>query len=183
MPASPHLAAALEGVQLDSSVLLANARAAARGPAGDARTLILEGVGGLLVPLAGGYAIGDLASDLGLPVVIAARPGLGTINHTLLTIEAARSRGLRVAAVVLNRWPEPPGVIECSNRDTIAELGQVDVLTLGELAGPRPRRPPGGRRGAALARLARKRRQVSPFTTTGEPVASSEGQRHDGRGN
>ena len=52
-----------------------------------------EGVGGLLVPITPGYLVRDLAVDLGLPVVIAARPGLGTINHTLLTVESARAAG------------------------------------------------------------------------------------------
>jgi dethiobiotin synthetase len=136
VPASPHLAASLEGLELLPAELLANARAAAVGPSGEARTLLLEGVGGLLVPLAPRYAIADLAADLGLALVIVARPGLGTINHTLLTLEAARSRGLHVAAVVLNPWPPEPGVLEHSNRETIAELGLIDVLTLPELAGP-----------------------------------------------
>jgi dethiobiotin synthetase len=136
VPASPHLAAALEGVELDPAVLAANARRAAEGPAGAPRTLLLEGVGGLLVPLTAGYSVADLAAELGLPVVIAARPGLGTINHTLLTVEAARARGLDVAAVVLNRWPADPGALERSNRSTIAELGRVAVMTLLELPGP-----------------------------------------------
>ena len=61
---------------------------------------------------------------------IAAPPGLGTINHTLLTIEAARAAGLEVAAVVLTPWPEEPSRIERSNRETIAALGEVEVETL-----------------------------------------------------
>ena len=71
-----------------------------------------------------------MAVSLELPLVIAAHPGLGTINHTLLTLEAARAAGLRVAAVVLTPWPEPPDAVARSNRDTIARLGavQVDVL-------------------------------------------------------
>ena len=67
--------------------------------------LVCEGVGGLLVPLAPGYLVRDLAADLGYPLVVAASPGLGTINHTLLTIEAARAAGLEVAAVVLTPGP------------------------------------------------------------------------------
>src|SRR5471032_1297444 len=87
--ASPHLAAALEGVEIDPAELLANARAAGSDPQGEPRTVVLEGVGGLLVPLAAGYTVRDLAVELGLSLVIAARPGLGTINHTLLSLEAA----------------------------------------------------------------------------------------------
>jgi dethiobiotin synthetase len=66
--------------------------------------------------------------------VIAARPGLGTINHTLMTVECARRVGLEVAAVVLTPWPAVPGDIEHSNRETIARLGKVEVETLPMLA-------------------------------------------------
>ena len=86
--------------------------------------LVAEGVGGLLVPLSGNYLVRDLAADLGMPVVIAARPGLGTISHTLMTIECARAAGLEVAGVVLTPWPAQPGEMERSNRETIARLGE-----------------------------------------------------------
>jgi dethiobiotin synthetase len=140
-PVSPHLAAAAAGQWVDPDRLLsAAARAAAAGD-----VLVAEGVGGLLVPLSGSYLVRDLAADLGLPVVIAARPGLGTINHTLMTIECARAAGLDLAAVVLTPWPAVPGEMERSNRDTIAHLGTVDVETLPALAlrsiSPQPRLP------------------------------------------
>lgn len=125
-PASPHLAAAQAGEEIDPERLLAAARAAAAR--GD--VLVCEGVGGLLVPLAGPYLVRNLAVDLGLPLVVAAPPGLGTINHTLLTIESARSAGLTVAAVVLTPWPEKPDAIEESNRETIEALGAIRVETL-----------------------------------------------------
>jgi dethiobiotin synthetase len=128
-PASPHLAAALAGEEIDPRRLTEAARAAAAG----ADLLVCEGVGGLLVPLAGDYLVRDLAADLGLPLVVAASPGLGTINHTLLTLEAARSAALAVAKVVLTPWPERPGEIERSNRETIAALGAVEVGTLRRL--------------------------------------------------
>ncbi|HVQ60065.1 MAG TPA: dethiobiotin synthase [Solirubrobacterales bacterium] len=128
-PASPHLAAALAGEQIDPARL----RAAAAAAAEDADALVCEGVGGLLVPLAPGYLVRDLAADLGYPLVVAAPPGLGAINHTLLTLEAARAAGLRVAMVVLTPWPAEPTEIERSNRETIAELGDVRVETLAPL--------------------------------------------------
>jgi len=131
-PASPRLAAALEGYEIRPAELLANARAAGGG----SRTLVVEGVGGLLVPLAEGYDVRDLAVELGLPLLIAARPGLGTLNHTLLTLEAARAHGLEVAAVVLSRWPADPGGLERSNLQTLRELGRTEVLTLPFLPGP-----------------------------------------------
>ncbi|HWO16176.1 MAG TPA: ATP-dependent dethiobiotin synthetase BioD [Solirubrobacterales bacterium] len=144
-PASPHLAAEMAGEEINPERLLQAARAAAL----PVDALICEGVGGLLVPLAGRvsvamgdkvvpqpserYLVRDLASNLGLPVVIAAAPGLGTINHTLLTIEATRAAGLEVAAVVLTPWPEDPNEIEESNRKTIASLGEAAVLSLPRL--------------------------------------------------
>jgi dethiobiotin synthetase len=125
-PMSPHLAANLAGEEVKPGRLLVAARAAAAG----SEAFVCEGVGGLLVPLAAGYLVRDFAVDLGLPLVIAASPGLGTINHTLLTIEAARSAGLDIAAVVLTPCPEKPDRVEESNRETIAALGNVEVETL-----------------------------------------------------
>jgi dethiobiotin synthetase len=125
-PASPHLAAAMAGEEIDPERLRQTARAAAEG----ADVLVCEGVGGLLVPLSPTYLVRDLAADLAYPLVVVAGPGLGTINHTLLTIEAARAAGLHVAAVVLNPWPEEPGEIEESNRETIIALADVPVHTL-----------------------------------------------------
>ena len=118
-PVSPHLAAELAGTTIEPAELVT----AARGH----ELLVCEGVGGLLVPITPGYFVRDLAMALDLPVVIAARPGLGTINHTLLTIEAARAGGLRVAAVVMTPWPEEPSPMERSNRGSVERLGDVDV--------------------------------------------------------
>jgi dethiobiotin synthetase len=131
---SPHLAAALAGVTIDPGWLLARARATADG----AEVIVVEGVGGLRVPLAPAYSVRELARDLGLPLVIAARPGLGTINHTLLAVECARAAGLDVRAVVLTPWPRSPGVLERSNREAIATIGDVAVECLAEVAGPAP---------------------------------------------
>jgi len=131
---SPHLAAELAGEAIEPERLLTAARESAR----DGETLIAEGVGGLLVPLSEGHSVRDLALALDLPVVIAARPGLGTINHTLLTLEAARAVGLDVRAVVLTPWPHKPTVLERSNRETLARVGEVEVDALGLIAGPEP---------------------------------------------
>jgi dethiobiotin synthetase len=128
-PASPHLAAALAGQEIDPRLLIASARAAAA----NADALVCEGVGGLLVPLSPTYLVRDLAADLALPLAIAASPTLGTINHTLLTIEAARAAELTVESVVLTPWPAQPTAIEESNRETIESLGGVRVETLPRL--------------------------------------------------
>jgi len=127
---SPHLAAALAGTPLDPAAL----RAAFAERTAGADAVIAEGVGGLLVPLTPDYAVRDLARDLGLPLVVAARPGLGTINHTLLTLEAARAAGLTVAGVVLTPWPAEPSAMEQDNRATIARLGDVEVAGLPPIA-------------------------------------------------
>jgi dethiobiotin synthetase len=141
---SPHLAAELAGEPLDPAGLVA----AARGAATTADLIIAEGVGGLLVPLTLGYAVRDLARDLGLPLVIASRPGLGTINHTLLTVEAARAVGLEVAGIVMTPWPADPSEMEGSNRDTVARLSGVPVSTLPPIA--RAERPLLAAAGAGL---------------------------------
>jgi dethiobiotin synthetase len=133
-PASPHLAAALAGEEIDPERL----RQAARDAADGADAIVCEGVGGLLAPLTPTYLVRDLAADLGYPLMIVANPGLGTINHTLLTLDSARTAGLEVAAVVLNPWPEAPTEIEQSNRETIASLGNVPVHTLPHLDLGRP---------------------------------------------
>jgi dethiobiotin synthetase len=124
---SPHLAAQVAGQTIDVAALVARVAAIA------ADAVIVEGVGGLLVPLAPGWDVRRFAVEIGLPVVIAARPGLGTINHTLLTVEAARARGLDVRAVVLTPWPDRPSLIEQSNRETLAGLAGLAVLTLGRV--------------------------------------------------
>jgi dethiobiotin synthetase len=121
-PLSPHLAGELAGERIEPNQLLDVARAH--------ELLVAEGVGGLLVPITPGYLVRDLAIDLELPLLVAARTGLGTINHTLLTVEAARTAGLRVAGVVMTPWPEEPAEIERSNRETIARLGAVRVSGL-----------------------------------------------------
>jgi dethiobiotin synthetase len=132
---SPQLASALAGQPLTRERLLA-AGALARGHAEDEdRTLIVEGVGGLLSPLADDFTVCDLAAELQLPLLIAARPGLGTINHALLTLEAARAAGLDVRAVVLTPWAEQPSSLEQSNLAAITRFGFVEVDTLTQAAG------------------------------------------------
>jgi dethiobiotin synthetase len=132
---SPQLAAELAGEPLARERVLEAARGALAGAStsadgGERRTLIVEGAGGLLSPLAEKLTVCDLAVAMKLPLLIAARPGLGTINHTLLTLQVARAHGLNVRAVVLTPWPERPSVLEESNRSAIARFGFVEVGTL-----------------------------------------------------
>jgi dethiobiotin synthetase len=128
---SPHLAAAMANERIDPSTLIEPARALAKtGP------VIVEGVGGLLVPFNETFTVRDLATTLALPLLIAARPGLGTINHTLLTLQAAQAADLDVRAVVLTPWPRQPSSMEQSNRETIARLTEIEVLGLAPIAHP-----------------------------------------------
>jgi len=112
-PVSPHLAAQREGVTLNLADLLAPME-------GFEGTLVAEGAGGLMVPLAHDLMQTDLIAAIGLPVVIVARDVLGTINHTLLTVDALRARHLQVAGVVLLGGD--------ANREAIETYGCVPVI-------------------------------------------------------
>lgn len=133
---SPHLAASLAGDPVADDVLIAAAQTAKAEAAARDAVLIVEGVGGLLVPLTDTLSVRTLAAELALPVVIAARPGLGTINHALLSVEAARAASLDVRAVVLTPWPTDPSPLQLSNRRTIERLGDVEVSTLPHVSAP-----------------------------------------------
>ena len=98
-PLAPPVAARAEGVTLDIENMLAGFR---HWQAEGERRVLVEGVGGLLCPLTETHSIADFAALTELPLLIVARLGLGTINHTLLTIEVAQHRGLSIAGVVLN---------------------------------------------------------------------------------
>jgi dethiobiotin synthetase len=116
--------------------------------AGTAETVIVEGIGGLLCPITDDFWVVHLARLMGLPVVIVARAGLGTINHTLLTLHAARSAGLSVAGVIVNRYRLEPAAAKQladpaqpythgdadlaihTNPAQIAERGKTSVLAV-----------------------------------------------------
>lgn len=123
---SPHLAAALAGTVIDVGKVVAATLDAGEG----VDRLVVEGVGGLLVPISDRSSVLDLAIGLELPIVVAARPGLGTISHTRLTVEVAREAGLDVRLIVMGPWPGEPSVIEADNRETVAALTGVPVATI-----------------------------------------------------
>jgi dethiobiotin synthetase len=110
---APHEAARRAGIRIDMAKLMP--------PASD-RLLVVEGAGGMLVPLTDDAYVIDLAAELHLPVLLVARSTLGTINHTLLSIEALRRRGLPLAGVVMN-GPETP-----HNRVAIERYGDVTII-------------------------------------------------------
>lgn len=110
-PVSPHLAARLAGMTIEIP-----------SRATDGAVYIVEGAGGVLVPLNDTQTMVDLMARFGLPVVVAARTSLGTINHTLLTVEVLRARGLRVAGVAMI------GTGNADNRAAIEHYGNVAVI-------------------------------------------------------
>jgi dethiobiotin synthase len=116
-PLSPHLSARLHGVTIQMEAILRPAQHAS-----EERAWIVEGAGGVLVPLNAEQAMLDLMLALQLPVLVVARSSLGTINHTLLTLEALRARSLRVAGVGMVGEPNP------ENRRAIEHYGRVPVL-------------------------------------------------------
>jgi len=92
--------------------------------------MLVEGAGGLMVPLRGGYLIADLARELNYPLLVVTRPNLGTINHTLLTVHAARTMDLEVAGMVVNRMPEKPSEVEDSAPHALASLASTELLAV-----------------------------------------------------
>lgn len=95
----------------------------------DSDVMIVEGVGGILVPMDEKHTFLDVADWMKLPAVVVARPALGTINHTLLTLAALRSRGVNIAGVVINRYPtDTPSAAEETNPRAIEKWGKVPVL-------------------------------------------------------
>ena len=93
--------------------------------------VLVEGIGGVLVPLEPDYLVLDLMADMGLPTVIVAASRLGMINHTLMTLKMCRDRGLSVAGVVINGYrPEQAGLAEETNPRVIREVGKVEILAV-----------------------------------------------------
>ncbi len=122
-PLAPSLAAELAGTVIDIDGLVS-----------DAKTLldrydfvIIEGAGGLMVPLRDTFMVGDLARRIGLPLLTVCRPDLGTINHTLLTLQSARAWGLEPAGLMISDMPESPGLAERHAPAMLAELGDIEV--------------------------------------------------------
>jgi len=127
LAASPAVAAAAAGAAVDlRSIHAAFAALSARHDC-----VFVEGAGGLLVPLTASVCMADLARDLSLPLLVVARARLGTINHTLLTLEVARRRGIPLAGVVISRGPEPISPPDQRNLDHLRKL--LGPLWLGEI--------------------------------------------------
>jgi dethiobiotin synthetase len=132
-PAAPPVAARLQGCRLELNEIVAAVQS--RYPADGA--IVVEGVGGLLCPLTENSTVADLIGTLGLPVVVVCRRSLGTLNHTLLTLEAARSRKFNVVGVVMTETTLPStqaeetNVAELQKRIAVPILGVVSYQPTG----------------------------------------------------
>jgi dethiobiotin synthetase len=132
LPAAPTVAAAAEGREVDLGAM----DAACHALGARHEILLVEGAGGLLVPVTAKLCMADLAARWGLPVVVAARAALGTINHTLLTLEALERRGLELAGVVLSHSGGPLSGADAANLEALrAALGARLVGEIPPLAG------------------------------------------------
>jgi len=127
-PAAPSVAARKEGVRLEFEQIVA----AVRKRGNESEALLVEGVGGLLCPITERETIADLIVALQLPCVVVARRSLGTLNHTLLTLEVARNRGIQTLGVVVSETTPP---ITFAERENVAELAArcpiLDVIPFG----------------------------------------------------
>jgi len=123
-PVAPSVAAEKDRVKIEFSRILA----AFHRLADEYEYVIVEGAGGLMVPLAGGLLVADLVKLLDLPLLVVARPGLGTVNHTLLTCFAARQLEIEVRGVVVNGFPAEPGLAESSAPHMIDSLSGAPLL-------------------------------------------------------
>ena len=126
-PLAPTVAAARAGTPIDLDLIWrAWRRLRARHD-----VMLVEGIGGILCPVTPDRFVADLAKEFGLPLLIIARPNLGTINHAALTVEAARARRLRIAGIVISRYhADSTDMAEFTNPDEIARVTGVPVVGL-----------------------------------------------------
>ncbi len=126
-PAAPHLAAELEGKKVNPQQIISSFRKYTQ----QKELIVVEGVGGLLVPVHRNLLLADFVTPLGLPTLIVARSGLGTINHTLLTVEALRNRNLPLLGVIFSddeNDDQYDEMLLVDNMRTIADFGKVTVF-------------------------------------------------------
>ena len=125
MPLAPAVAGEREGKTIDPLMIISAFQTLSKRH----EFMIVEGAGGIMVPLSANYTYLDFAKKLGLPVLIVARPGLGTINHTLLTIAALRGRKISIAGIVIN-YPQDvkSGLAEKTNPEVIEKISGIRIL-------------------------------------------------------
>lgn len=121
---APLVAGMLENRPVDPAALLMATRDFVAAHA----TAVVEGVGGWRVPLADGYDMADFAADLKLPVIVVVGNRLGALNHTILTVESIRSRGLEIAGLVINHLADELDTAAITNKGIIESLTGVEIL-------------------------------------------------------
>ncbi|HEX7426423.1 MAG TPA: dethiobiotin synthase [Mycobacterium sp.] len=125
-PMAPAAAAERAGMPLPTRKDLGSAVAAVDRPG---RLTVVEGAGGLLVEIGtGGVTLRDVAVDLAAPVLVVVKSGLGTLNHTALTLEALASHNVWCAGLVIGAWPREPGTVETGNRDALSTMAPVRAV-------------------------------------------------------
>jgi|SRR6185437_14186258 len=140
-PLAPAIAAERAGRPLDWEAI----DRALREISSQSDVMIVEGVGGVMVPMDGKFLVRDVIQWLGLPAVVVARPGLGTINHTLLTLTALREAKIPIAGVVINRYPaDNAGIAEETNLRLIEKWAKAPLLTVVPDEAIKPPMLPGG---------------------------------------
>ena len=135
-PAAPFAAAMVEKVDIDINQLL-NGLANLQQRVD---RVLVEGVGGWMVPIRADYFVSDLAVAMNLPVLVVAQNRLGCLNHTVLTVRSVRDRGLDCVGVVLNGTPGPVDIAFATNADILKQI--IDVPVLSELTENTPILPP-----------------------------------------
>jgi len=124
-PLAPLPASEIEGTQVDFEKIMKEYASLSQ----KYDVVIIEGIGGLLVPIRKDYFVLDLARDFGLPVIVVSKPGLGTINHTMLSVHYAIKEGLSVAGIVINYSRPPEGSLaENTNPDVIKKISPVPII-------------------------------------------------------
>jgi dethiobiotin synthetase len=125
-PVAPPVAACRQGIRLSLDEIAAAVRRRSRP---EARVLV-EGVGGLLCPLTEEATVADLAQELKLSLIVVTRQSLGTLNHTLLTLEAAASRGLPIAGIVVNQTMPDQGLADQTNVEELRKRIRIPILAV-----------------------------------------------------
>jgi dethiobiotin synthetase len=140
-PLAPSVAARRAGQPLDWDAISRSIRLISPG----SDVMIVEGAGGVMAPMDDKYLAMDVAKMLAIPTIVVARPALGTINHTLMSVRVLQQAGVRVAGVVINRYPaESPGVPDETNPREIERWAKVPVLAIvPDEPVTRPALPPG----------------------------------------
>ncbi|MDP1853142.1 MAG: dethiobiotin synthase [Candidatus Omnitrophota bacterium] len=123
-PYAPLVAFKKEGINFNAGIVISSFKALSKRH----KFMVVEGAGGMLVPLANNYFIADLVLDLKLPLIIIASTALGTINHTLLTVESAKKRKIKILGIIFNNLSLKAGVAEKINPEVIQRICRLPIL-------------------------------------------------------